>query len=673
MTFIEKHKRAEKYYFFYFLTYRRQEQVLKKFSLLFFGISKEIKTMMKYGTTEESLLEEFKKAPGITRMTAKVKDISILSYIGRSGSGRYRFYRITPESAVKTSCINKDVVSEDADSFTVTFREYLDILGTRSVQGTKYSGMIFRWNGIMIAPGTSRTGKNVEKNMKKNLTGPFCGTISDEMRNMSAAIRMIDIENDVAAYYRVSESEDGIIRPIGFVPVPWASYTESDARITKEQKAEKVWRLVSEDMRNTFGKKTSEKMLSGRHVSYQHGDIRVMVIPPSEMEVLHMTRCDRKTCGFIAIDPRISEYMLYMNGDIKTVTMREETAEKFDVNEETLERDGFLIMTKDENGRNAVIKNGRGFMGNICRIAGIKEKPEDGMSHIRDLMIARGLFNNTKNESISIMVHDFPVSGKLRLCRGIKATREEKKEVDFTKAVETVTAEMTARNFGFRSWRKDETDYTVSFVLNGNDGRPVRVTAGKYGDVTVGAELQMSEEAGTSYRLCGVFYCGDSVFYCGDDTCRKGEKRFGAVYSQRKNGDEYAFVKLVNGFFYGNKYGVKEDGVMSPWEYLLRQAGLADGTKSVFDIMAETAPDEETHEMLSIVNGEKQMSGKGYEIAKKIGKKKIARKTYGISIGTGNWTKLDTVMLLVNLSENEKEDIGRKRMTMECIGNIIAL
>ena len=627
--------------------------------------------MTTYGTTRESLLKDMSDTPGITGIRTETNGIAVLSYIG-TADGKHRFYKILPETAADISCIDTEDAAYGAESVSFSREEYDRILGTERGYGKRYSGMLFKAGETIIAPGTSASGRHAMKSLKKAVTGYFQGTISDEFRNMYAAVRLIDIENDIAICYRESETDGNIIRPIGFIALPWSPYSESNRRLTEKEKTQWLWNEVTANIRKAFGKKEAADMLRGEEKTCARGDIRLMHISPSEMEVLHMTGHINGKYTFMAIDPRVSEEMFRMDKRVRIVSIKRETAEKMGIDEETLERDGFMLMAKDENGKVALIRSGRGFANNICRIAGQKEKLCEGIAPIRDLIIARGIFNNTRMKSANISVQDLWTDDRVRLCRGIKLTRADRSEVRFAEAYSTVEKEMLTRGFVLKSWRRDETDYTIDFVFTGGKKTPVPVAAGRYENVTAGAELQMAGEIGTAYRLCGVFYCGDSVFYCGDSTYRKGEKRYGAVYAQRKSGDSLAFLKLANGFFYGDPFGEKETGVVSPFEYLLKQAGLTENGISIFDAMAYMAPAEETNEVMSIVKDGKKARRERYGVAKRIGKKQIEKRACSVNLEYSGWSKLDTVMLLADISRNEKADLSRKRMSMECLGDMLA-
>lgn len=651
---------------------RGREQKTFVFCFLF-GRRKEIGIMEKtaYGKTRETLMNDMAATPDVSGIETMAENISILSYCEMTTDDRYCFYNVPVKKAAEMHCIDEALL-DGCSSVRCSFsqKEYDGILGTRAGSGKKYDGVIMRMGENIIAPGTTRLGKNAMKNLM-DITGYFQGSITDEFRNMYVAMMFIDIEHEIAMYYDEEEVSGKTIRPAGFVRVPGIPSRCSNYTMSEKEKMSRVWEEIRKKLTESVGTEKAELLMEGEQELKKHGRIHVMTVSPSELEILHMTGVKNGTYSFLAIDPRTCEMMFDIEKNCGMVRISKKIAERMSVNEEFLEKEGYLLMFFDDNGKRVLVKPGRGFTTNLCRMAGQKEKLIGGVSPMRDMIIAKGLYKRKKNKTVNVSVQELCSDKKTRVCRGIKLTSSARADIDFTKAFETVEREMMARNFSLKSWRRDGTDYTINFVFNDKDGRNMHVSAGKY-DVLAGAELQISGEIGSSYRLCGVFYCGNSVFYCGDSSYKKGRKEHGAVYAQRKSKDEYAFSKLTNGFFYGNQYGYREDGVVSPWDYLVKQAGFEAGSQSIFKKLSDMLPSEETEEMFSIIRKEKHSRKKKYQIAKRIGKKQIINRTGSVYAANDGWTRLDTVMLVAGISENEKADISRRRMSMECLGEMIA-
>lgn len=202
-------------------------------------------------------------------------------------------------------------------------------------------------------------------------------------------------------------------------------------------------------------------------------------------------------------------------------------------------------------------------------------------------------------------------------------------------------------------------------MLADRTGTPVRVSAGRYADVTAGAELQFSYESSSANRLCGVFYRGDSVFFCGNNSSRAGLGGYSAVYTQRKNGGADPGIALANGFFYGTPDGKGDITTPSPYRYLMHQAGFTGGT-SVFDRLASEAPAAETEEAFAAVEG-RSAADHPYRIVARLGRCQAV----AVQRNEG-WSRLDTVMLLADSYGNRSAELYRMNTSMECIGEIIA-
>ena len=589
-------------------------------------------------------MKELQNAPRTTCISTDAGHFSFLSYVGEA-DGQFCFRRISAADAADARCIDYDVFDETGGSrMEYTDDEFRAVTG-KDGPADRYEGVILRYGTLLVVPDSDMAAAPLASLRK--ITGAFRGTIADEFRNMYIAERLIDIEDDIAIYYRAADLVDGILRPLGFASVP-AGCTQKAAR-----------KAVEKSILNAYGEDKGKKMLS----ETGQERILVMTVPPFEMEVMHLVGHWGSLYEFAAIDPRTCEMCLKLDGRFTSVRLRADAACRIGFDRGYMEKEGFLILMQRNAQNPAVVKSGYRFTKDMCRFAGYGEKTADGVSILRDVMTLRGLA--AQGSVFHITAQEVARGSRITFCTGLKTTKRNTVPADFVSLFTDVERELKKRSFVLSRWRKDGPSYSVSFVLADRTGIPVRVSAGRYADVTAGAELQFSYESSSANRLCGVFYRGDSVFFCGNNASRAGLGGYSAVYTQRKNGGTDPGVALANGFFYGTPDGKGDITTPSPYRYLMHQAGFTGGT-SVFDRLASAAPAAETEEAFAAVEG-RSAADRPYRIVARLGRcQSVAVQR------TEGWSRLDTVMLLADSYGNRSAELYRMNTSMECIGEIIA-
>ena len=607
--------------------------------------------MTKFGTTREGLIRELQNEPQVTCISTDAKHVSVLSYT-KETDGWYCFYRVRASEADQVHCINYSLFDK-VGSYQVKYskEKFRQVTGGDT---DRYSGVVFRYGDILIAADPQTPSF---KSLKK-LTGVFFGTIADEFRNMHIASKLIDMEDNLVVYYDTECFANGILRPMGFAPCCAAE--------TADKEDPRIWKAVEKNIRSVYGEAESRRLLE-ECTAEDHGRIHIMTISPAELEVMHLSECgDDGTYGFLAINPCVCEMCFTLDRRFEFIRIKADTADKLGISRKALETEGFMLLLERDKMNPVIVRSSSGFVKNLCLVIGQKEKGRSTrMSLLQNIMLARAI--GRTHGVFNVSVQETAIGNHVSFGIGINATRRKFCSVNFHVAYKKLEMALARRHFVLKWWRKDGSDYTVNFVLVDAEGKPVPVRAGRYTDVTAGIELQFSYDSSTANKLCGVFYRGNSVCYCGNILPQQ-DYGFSAVCAQKKTGTG-DFTMLINEFFYGFPDGSGDASTPSAYRYLITQAGFMNGKKSVFEHLEIMPPKDETKEAFSAIWDEPS-SDSPFQISRRIGKRQL-RQAAGIVPGK-DWSQLDTVMLLTEVSENNTAELFRKRLSMACIGEILA-
>lgn len=618
--------------------------------------------MTKYGNTREELYKELRNEPQVTCISTDAKHISILSYAGETddenGRRYHYFYRIKATKAHNAHCIDHKAFDR-ADGYRATLsgKECRDIIGTDQTM-EEYRGVILRCDDTFIVADP----QGYSFNMLKKLTGVFYGPITDEFRNMFIATSLIDMENNIAVYYTKDDLSDGVLHPMGFARVRGA-----DAMSTTDDENSLAWEAVEQSILSEFGKEAGCRMLEGDHTATKHGSIHIMIVSPAELEVMHLCQYQDETYKFMAIDPRICEMCFVVDKSFRQVTFDTIAADRLGLSRKDLETEGFMLLLERDNMNPVIVRSSSMVTKDMCRIAGQKETPGTGTNLFQNVMIARAI--GQSGNLFHISAQEIAKGSNVTFSAGLKVTKRRCDSINFLASFAHIERAMAKKGFVLKLWRHDNADYTIDFVLVDVNGDPVQVRAGKYGSVTVGIELQFSYDTNTANKLCGVFYVDESTCYCGNVVSRE-DYGPSAVFVQKKTGST-DFTMLFNGFFYGSPDG-DSTALTAPssYRYLMMQAGFTGEKISVFERLASMQPSTATRETFSAINNERSANGP-FQISRRIGKRQLRQAAGKVSLGK-DWNRLDTVMLLAAVSNNNTAELFRKRLSMACIGELLA-
>lgn len=427
------------------------------------------------------------------------------------------------------------------------------------------------------------------------------------------------------------------------------------------------------------------RYLRGDAAGYS-GLVEAIHINPSRLMVMSPTVRSKNKRLFLLLDPWTIDRNILSEDDTKRIYLSDIPCRGDSLADE-IRNNGFLLDITFGGKRYLLVPEGR-FVNSLCNRLGCGKLAFSGASprggHARCAYLA-ALLSNSSDLQISFSVLPVWAHKKYTLCRAFKASAcGNLPKYTLLDAYTHIRWYLHERNIHFRSSRIDNvSDVTVDFVLCDGRGDPVTVPdIGKR--VEVGIELQMSESSGYAYRLCGVFFYGDSVFYAGAPTDNM-KKRCGRsiIHSKRKTASTSLISNLLSGFFSGAERSDagKKTYFPAPFDYLMEQAGLFEGgerslligqsprgdyTGSVFRVLEDLRVGDTAEELMRFADPEYEPE---CDIGRRAGRKKISARARECH---GGGTMLDVFLALCSLSNDGLSAPNYRHELMTSMGSYLA-